>query len=300
MADAWSLLSDAIEALHQRFAAYSSPNTDLYKHALPRLIEGLGPPDFAAPKHFSETLAAHGFSSWPSEERAAVLRALECILHVGQTDELNEAFEALFSSNDLSLESHCKSTPRPPSWASGHGFAHVEWLEPDGALLDEPPVVTQTYTLRVGSPFHAVCGVPFKVLWLPPLVALNGWEQGYSPMLATVREVSCVLKAEMDRHREGAHESARLRVQVLGCRDPFSLAPAGSAALDGFLLSGSKDVVTFGDRSVITRSLQGDINFAYYLKGQTLALVSDTSICQNFFYAGPAVLSEAQLKALHA
>jgi quercetin dioxygenase-like cupin family protein len=64
-------------------------STALYKHYLPRILEGIAPPircEDLYPEHLFETLGAHGFQDWPAVERdtfwsyvVAVHKALEAI-----------------------------------------------------------------------------------------------------------------------------------------------------------------------------------------------------------------------------
>ena len=53
-----------------------------YRRYLQRILEALAPPESAEPlypAHFPTALAAMGFTSWPADERKAVLRFLKAI-----------------------------------------------------------------------------------------------------------------------------------------------------------------------------------------------------------------------------
>jgi hypothetical protein len=60
-------------------------STELYKHFLPLILKFIAPPgheDVMYPEHLFETLAWHGFASWPAAEREAVQRYIEAFLEI--------------------------------------------------------------------------------------------------------------------------------------------------------------------------------------------------------------------------
>jgi len=71
---------DARKLLEETADHWSSSAS--YRRYLPRILEALAPPESAEPlypDHFPATLAALGFTSWPPDEREAVLRFLKAI-----------------------------------------------------------------------------------------------------------------------------------------------------------------------------------------------------------------------------
>lgn len=291
-------------------AADHWPSVAAYKHFLPRMLEVMAPPLAEAPlypRHVFETLTAQGFSTWPAREREAVLRALEANAQLAQSADLHEVLRAFGSQPDVvDLASHCKSKLVLPPWASEGGFAGAEWLEADGSYASQPPACDNEYSLRVRGPFAAKSEEPFNVTWVPPLVAYNGWDESNVAALAEMRVVSCLLVAEMERAREGLHERAKLRVKVVSTRDPFVGSAKKQADLNAYLVDASsgvrKQVDRHGERAVVQTSMQGDINFTFYvnLAARTLVLVEDASICQSFLFFGPAALTDEMLARLLA
>jgi len=85
-------------------AADHFDGTDLYKHYLPRILEGLAPPmriEDLFPEHLFETLKYHAFEAWPDVEREAFWSYVAALHDALQTMDPREAQEWRIASRKL-------------------------------------------------------------------------------------------------------------------------------------------------------------------------------------------------------
>lgn len=212
----------------------------------------------------------------------------------------------------LVLDSHCRSRQTLPQWASGGGFATSHWQTEAGDPLDEPPMFENAYKVIVRAPFAATAEVPFFLLWVPPLVAFNGWEPTYGSFLDELRIVRCSLRQVGQRQPDpngGRHERCAITIAVLGVDSPRDVpvsatTTAEADALAGVLIDTSASVrktrLDSDTLTLISTSMQGDVNFDVLIERDSLSLlmIVDTSICQDFFCFGRVRLSDERMARL--
>jgi hypothetical protein len=207
----------------------------------------------------------------------------------------------------LELENHCKSRldPGRHPWALGCGFIHTAWIDEAGEVLDAAPRPGESRRLHVGKPFHARKGEPFHVLWEPAIVVHNGWEEDYQARLSEVRIVTCrfvdILGPCTRAVGWSPSEGFDLRVDVLACVDPMTVE-AGAGDLEVGLSAwpfaeGQRLTLNTwraSDRILVTGSVESDINLDLLVDPnvERVAMLIDTSICENFFWFGAARASK--------
>ena len=208
----------------------------------------------------------------------------------------------------LNLENHCRSKltlDRQP-WASGGGYLHAVWLDPSLTPRDAPPRAGERTTLYVGPPFEARRGEWFYVPYFPAQIAYNGWDPGPTPELDDMRVVRCCYtdvlgRAERPIGRSPSH-GVDITVEVSEVLDPLALPVIpGTPEVDvtAWPVEGPRGPtlsITRGrDRLFFHGSIEGDITFSVLTDERLsyVALVEDTSICQDFFWFGKARPTEA-------
>jgi hypothetical protein len=204
----------------------------------------------------------------------------------------------------LALPSHCETRPKPPSFAIQSGFTYVDWLDADGAFAETPPRIGVPSSARVASPFDAHGSRELLALYVPPRVAANGWDEGDAQHLASVRLVQCSL-VSVGARTEGWGRPAQL-VELTPTRisDPMHVAGAPLPTdLAGTLVDPhprEKLILVGVDRLLVQTTMQGDINYAFWLRRDRpeIFLLEDTSICQGYFYSGNGLLTPALYEKL--
>jgi hypothetical protein len=214
----------------------------------------------------------------------------------------------------LRLENHCRRRLEPGRhpWAVGAGFVHAAWIDDGGEVLEVAPRPGERQRLHVGAPFEARPGEPFHVLWEPAIVARDGWEPAYQARLAEVRVVTCRYVEALATCVRGIgrspSEGVDLRVDVLACRDPMAIAaredaPEAGASAWPFGERGPQSLSIWRapNRVLIAGSVEGDVDVALLVDPdvERLAMLVDTSLCEDFFWFGSARVGQ-DLRAMLA
>jgi hypothetical protein len=203
----------------------------------------------------------------------------------------------------LRLENHCKRRldPGRHAWAVGCGFVRTAWIDDTGALLDVAPRPGESRRVYVEAPFEAARGEPFHVLWEPALAAMNGWDEECRARLSDVRIVECRFVEVLGATARAAGWSPGggfyLRVDVLDSFDPMRIEPCTpdvEVPLSAWPFGASRPqtlgIWRTSDRILVTGSVEGDVNVDLLVDSnvERVAMLVDTSICEDFFWFGNA------------
>ncbi len=181
--------------------------------------------------------------------------------------------------------------PELPSWATLSGLTCVWW-----PLGTWKPVPGEQATIRLEGLLEGTD--TFHILWMNPNCTLNGWAAERPEDLLEVRIVEVRLTADI---KDLGPEIAAT-VDILSSVDPWEFAKLAPPTAVGPELDfsctpwGTTELLSLGDRTVISRDSEGDYIFDYLLFGKRsrIALLADLQT-ERVFFAGHGILQEGQL-----